>query len=321
MNILKTLNGITLIALVISIISLSILAGISISILNQSFIERAELASSEMNEATIKEKIQLICGQEQINEYSNSEQTNLKTEIESIEGVTDVRIEENGEESTYIEFNYKEDKLAFNLSSNKIEETELLLKGNVLLGDYIDYPVSYIDAYSQENISSENGWRVIDDGVMEGTTGHVRIISTKIPVKFNYNVSSYENVDEVIEDLLNNFETTNFFSRVGNSPKRVQGSIFKDLEGKIADKVTTVTLEDINKASSINGLFEVTVLGYHYWIASKAQENDVDMYSMTEEGPQLDSVEQGGLKLGIRPIIILKDNLKGEKENGIWKIK
>lgn len=318
---MRNVSGITLIVLVITIISLLILAGISISILSQSFIERAELASTEMSDASIKEKMQLICGQQQIDDYSNLDNSNLKTEIENISGVKDVRIEEIAENSTYIEFNYNEVKHAFDLSYNQIEETDLLLKGNVNIGDYIDYPVSYIDAYSQENISSENGWRVIDDGVMEGTTGHVRIISTKIPVKFNYNVSSYENVDEVIEDLLNNFETTNFFSRVGNSPKRVQGSIFKDLEGKIANKVTTVTLEDINKANSVNDLFEVTRIGSHYWIASKAQDNDVDMYTMTEEGIKLDSAPEGGLKLGIRPVIVLNDNIKGKKENEIWNIK
>ena len=117
------------------------------------------------------------------------------------------------------------------------------------------------------------------------------------------------------------FETMTFLSRVGNAQKKVQGSIFKDKDGKIANKVTTVTLEDINKANSVNDLFEVTRIGSHYWIASKAQDNDVDMYTMTEEGIKLDSAPEGGLKLGIRPVIVLNDNIKGKKENEIWNIK
>ena len=128
---MRNVSGITLIVLVITIISLLILAGISISILSQSFIERAERASTEMSDASIKEKMQLICGQQQIDDYSNLDNSNLKTEIENISGVKDVRIEEIAENSTYIEFNYNEVKHAFDLSYNQIEETDLLLKGNV----------------------------------------------------------------------------------------------------------------------------------------------------------------------------------------------
>ena len=113
---MRNVSGITLIALVITIIILLILAGVSISALSQSFIERAELTSAEMNQAFIKDKIQLICSQKQIDEYSNSEKTNLKTEIEKIDGIQNVRIEEMDEECIYIEFDYNDMKHAFNFT-------------------------------------------------------------------------------------------------------------------------------------------------------------------------------------------------------------
>lgn len=279
MNICIDDKGISLVVLVVTIIVLLILAGVSIGSFSNSIIDRAELASSKMTDVSEKEKNDLMHSDLQILKYSNGKN---------------------------------------------------LLTGNVRVGDYIDYPIEYNDAYTNEHYTGVDGWRVIDDGVMDGTSGNVRIISSHIPAKFYYNLTTYNNVDNVINDLMNNFENQVFINDfIGES---ILGNYFK--YSNFAKSVTTLTLEDLNYAhnslygterasnaiTSLNesdDLFNIKKFPASYWIASKQQENDLDMYGMSQYfGIYTDS----DVKLGIRPVVVLNDNLTYTKENDIWKI-
>lgn len=275
MDVLKISNGITLIALVITIITLLILAGVSVVMYNNSVINRAELATMKMKEASIKENSELKKGDLQIVEYSN---------------------------------------------------ITVKLKGNVKVGDYINYPIEYDDAYTRVHYTSSNGWRVIDDGIMQGTSGSVKIISSHIPVKFSYNSANYDNnVDSAIYDLTTNFENKEFYWGFTNDT--VDGSYFN--VSNLSKGVTTLTLEDLNctynslygterNSNSIEVLSQNDDLFYinQYWIASKPQENNTDMYFCVQ-GIFLTELYQ---RCGIRPVVELRDELDGKYNNGLWEI-
>ena len=276
MNILIDNKGISLIALVVTIIVILILVGVSIESLSNSIIERAELASEKITEASEKEEIDLENSDLQISKYSNGENT---------------------------------------------------VKDIIKVGDYIEYPVEYNDAYTNTYYTATDGWRVIDDGVMNGTSGNVRIISSHIPVKFMYDPIKYNNkVNNVIDELINKFEEQDFDH--GFTANTISGSYFK--VNNLAKSVTTLTLNDLNNAHNamystqresdsvvqINAndtLLAINQMAVVYWIATG---NGLGMYSMSQYGIFADS----DIKFGIRPVVVLNDNLTYTKENDIWKI-
>ena len=295
MNIEMENKGITLVSIIITIIILLIFVGISIGIIGSSIMDNAILVSTEMEHANIKEKIELIYSGSKVSKYNNSI-FELKNEIENIEGVENVKFVENSDNTIYTEFDYCNSKYAFTISQDKIKEVDLYLKGNVKVGDYIAYPVEYDDAYSNIRYTASDGWRIIDDGVMTGTSGNVKIISSHIPVKFLYNPTEHNNnVDNVINKLTNDFENQLFVK--GSSRDKIRGSYFK--VNNFTQRVTTLTLSDLNNAhnamylttrssdstSTINendDLFAINQMAVVYWIASKQQGNDVYMYCMSE---------------------------------------
>ena len=279
MNIFSESNGITLVALVITIIVLLLLSGSFIGIYNNSIMDKAVLANAKMNDATIKEKKELNKSDLNIVEYLNS---------------------------------------------------PILLKGNVKVGDYIDYPIEYDDVYTNVHYDSSNGWRIVDDGIMQGTSGKIKIISSHIPAKFLYDPFDYNNnVENVIYDLTVYFENKKF--NIGFSGKKVKGEYFKI--SNLSNCVTTLTLEDLNNAynslyntqretNSIeklnenDDLFRLNGPAHYYWILSNPQKNNLDMYCMSEHGIMTDSE----MRFGIRPIIVLNDDLEGKYSNGLWII-
>ena len=280
MSVVKNFNGITLISLIITIIILLILAGVSIIMFNDSLImDKADLARVKMKEASIKENNEIRKSELQIVEYAN-------------------------------------------ITVN--------LKGNVKVGEYIDYPIEYDDAYTKIHYNSSNGWRVIDDGIMPGTSGSVKIISSHIPIKFLYYPAGYNNnVDNAIYDLTTNFANKSF--NWGATRNKVNGSYFN--VSNLSKGITTLTIEELNNAYNLmNGtyralnsidelneyddLFKLTGPAQYYWIASKPQDNNIDMYCMSEHGIMSDSE----MRFGVRPVVILNDDLGGEYKNGFWKI-
>ena len=59
---------------------------------------------------------------------------------------------------------------------------------NLAKGAFVEYGVSYTDAYIGKDYSTRNGWRLLDYTVNEedGTISNVKLISTGIPTNLNY---------------------------------------------------------------------------------------------------------------------------------------
>ena len=326
MNNFCSTKGITLIALIVTIIILLILAGVALHIFDEAVVAKSEEASAKTIEATTKENVQLVLSEYQIERYSRQNLSyNLKENLENIDGVKNVKIiENNSDNSDYVELEYNDSKSAFKILQTEIKETDLLLKGNVKIGDYIEYPMGYIDVYTTADYKPTNGWRILDDGTI---SGNVRIISTGVPAKWAYDSTEYANTEEAVQKLLNCFNND---TAIGVTGEKIKES---DIKKKSAESVSVLTLRDLNlvyyliynperaensidSLSNDDDLFNLGNFGITYWLATESIENESDIYYITLN-TQIKHKKL--LKAGVRPVITIKEGLSGKFENNIWK--
>lgn len=337
MDMMKNTKGITLVVLAVTIIVLLILAGISFVIANNLIINKAILASNKTVEAALKEQIELAWVDVETlywiklrknpslvrKEHFREE---FPKSLQNLEDVKDITISDENE-TTLVKFKYKNNEFTFHVSERGEATYVKLLRDNVKVGDYIQYPIEYTDLYSKKYYTASNGWRVIDDGKMEGTSGQVRIISTGIPVLWEYYYIHYENNQKAVNNLIHNFENLDFLNDLDGTYRK--GSSFKD--ETMAELVTTISLSEFNHAynqvhktnrkpddnssfESKNDLFYLEQS--YYWLATNSNDSDTKIYFVSKENIR----EDDDVKNGIRPVIGLKDNLTGVSESGVWKI-
>ena len=338
MDMIKNEKGITLVALAVTIIVLLILTGISLIIAHNLIIDKAILASNKTIEALLQEQIEMAWVDVEASywiDIKNNPNKDKKEyfweefpkKLEDLEDLDNVTVNfEN--EITYINLKHKNKDYQFSVSKEGRVNYIVLLKGNVKVGDYVEYPIEYIDVYSKKQYTTINGWRVIDDGVMQGTSGQVRLISSGIPAKWFYDCGQYESSKNAVDDLINNFENLELLDSIDGS--FIKGNAF-NIE-TIAEKVTTISLNDLNNIYNkihntnrdINDISEIETtdeLFYYteksyYWLATNSMENDKEIYFVAGEKIRHDF----DVRNGIRPVICLKDGLSAIVESGVWKI-
>ncbi len=283
-------NGITLIALVITVIVLLILAGVSIATLTgeNGILTQASDAKEQTEIASVKEQVQLDIADWTTERLKNGESTKLNDEIVKsiiqekntsnenkyyVELESDRIITQNGYEILYSEFYQNE--------GNELE-----------IGDYVEYNVSYKDMYSNYEFTANDGWRILDTGTKnnDGTYSNVKIISTGVPVKISYSLTSnmgnsnngWWATDSQVKDvygeeystgysnypnryaaigLLKNFESILFNQgAVANANQGTYTKINMTETGSIygttfktekASEVHALTLEELNKARGL----------------------------------------------------------------------
>lgn len=209
-KILKQKNGITLIALVVTIIVLLILAGVSIAMLtgNNGILSQAQNAQEQTEIAKIKEEIQVkISAKQTENLKSSIYDKDLQVILEeygTLEG------EGNILDKTLLT-NNGDRILVRDIWNGTVEKEPVILK----IGDYVKYDVTYTDVYTNYEFTSENGWRVLETGQNngDGTYTGVKLISTGIPASLDY--STYG--DNTIENKVYNGEYGNW---AGNESQR-----------------------------------------------------------------------------------------------------
>ena len=232
----KFQNGITLIALVITIIVLLILAGVSIATLTgeNGILTRANDSNTQTEIATEKEEIELAI----INSYINDEYT-LNTEVLLEE------LKKNDKDAILLnlvnlfEIEYKDKKYLINLDGNLIETV---------------------------NQSSENMWKYTEEiKIVDGQEVIQRKITDYIGPKVEkivipnylddihvYSIDSYCFEENGMQNILKTLTISNGIQVIG-------GSAFKDcqnLEGElvIPDSVTLIQGGAFNNCTKINSL-------------------------------------------------------------------
>ena len=194
-NIIKNKAGITLIALVISIIVLLILAGVSIMTLagDNGLLNRTTSAKEKTEQAGIMENIRLAYQNALIGQYTNdgkSIENQIKEDLEKI--YVGSTIEVNKEDDTYT---VKTPDGTYSIDANgnvsKKEGIELLAKLELISGIDTTYQLTA----KQNNISATLSWTSSDESVATiSSTGNITVVgpgTTDITVSGTYNNKNY----------------------------------------------------------------------------------------------------------------------------------
>ena len=124
-------TGITLIALVVTIIVLLLLAGISIQMLTgeNGILNRAGQAKTLTDEAQILENIKLAYNTAQIGKYTNSNENfanKMQEELEKIYGTGNVTVTDNGDRTLIVTVNSKKYIISANGTITKVEDISII---------------------------------------------------------------------------------------------------------------------------------------------------------------------------------------------------
>ena len=198
----RHIKGITLIALIITIIVLLILAGVTIGAItgqNGTIIQandakvQTEIAQEKetLEIATVKAMgkdkegnvIKKYLDQELdesvgVNKYASDDQTTeLGIIVTYIDSGRNYLVDTNGKVSYYDKNGDTEEPEEPDVPENTLE-----------IGDYVKYDVPYTDTYTDYQFTEQNGWRVLDPGTenTDGTYSGVKLISTGVPANLNY---------------------------------------------------------------------------------------------------------------------------------------
>ena len=212
---MKGKKGITLIALVITIIVLLILAGVTVATLagDNGLLTKAGAAKNTSQDAEIEEQIRLAWNKAYMDNYLNDatdKAKTMKTELEKNGySVDDVKAQGN----KIIITNYRGKNKEINISNGSINDSLPAVEYSTLnIGDYVNYPVYYNNVGTKFQYWSSNevkgnyprdnytGWRILSIDTANDT---VNIVSAGTPMNFRH----YEYASTSVENL-----TTNFFN-------------------------------------------------------------------------------------------------------------
>ena len=181
-------KGITLIALVITIIVLLILAGVSIAALGgqNGILTNATKAKKESEIGDVIDGARMDINEKQMGKLSPEVTEEEFREILEKYGT----IEGEGEllEQTLVTENGYEIPVKDIWGGPFAGEEPPVENLDLQVGDYVKYNVTYTDVYTGYEFTAENGWRVLEPGVDngDGTVTGLKLISTGIPAELYY---------------------------------------------------------------------------------------------------------------------------------------
>jgi len=219
---MKSQKGITLIALVVTIIVLLILAGVAIQIaLDDGIVDYANTATEDYREAEVLEEMQVLMARRYLDEQTKGTEAGtlnefLSPKVDSIEeqDSNTIVVEKNGVRVTIT----KKDDGMYEIKGNKETDARGYLVDIVEVGDYVDIGIDYKnkqDFDATEHISTTNaltGWRVLSKSG-SGKTGTVKLVSAGCPLTYYHKNGESSISITNLEDL--NKELTIVTSGIG----------------------------------------------------------------------------------------------------------
>ena len=205
-KILKNSRGITLIALIVTIIVLLILAGVTIgSITGQKgTIKQANDAKEQTEIAQEKEILNNAVVYAMGKDTSgNVTKKYLDPELDKSIGAGKYTSDDQTT-SLGIIVTYQDSGRSYFVDTNgnvtDFDGTLPVPDITLEVGDYVEYDITYKDIETDYSFTSQDGWRVLDPGTKnaDGTFSNVKLISTGVPVNLNYYSST---VEDFVTDL------------------------------------------------------------------------------------------------------------------------
>ena len=236
-NALKEKRGITLVALVVTIVVLLILAGVSLNLVlgNNGIITKSQDAKVMSRAGSVDDEVGLWKGNNWIAKNSNgsseSENDMLQRLIDKKLITTDDEIDTTNK---IIRIKKKDGTVVKEIPYGEDAKTlvEAFKNGELKVGDYINYAPTYTNT-STVNESIGNGWRVAYINI---TSGIVTLISEGVPLEIDW-FNDYNSSTQKIN--LNYGEINNLF------------------DNSVADNIDIPTLEDFQLLCNQAG-YEIT---------------------------------------------------------------
>ena len=321
---MKNNKGVTLIALIITIIVLLILAGIGIRMVvgENGILSRAQEAKTTTAEKAAKEKVDLsISGAIARSNYGELTIGNLKEEVEKYGGTIT-----GNEFPVTVIIDGKEYIVTSNGRVSKKDTLASLKISNANIGEYIDLGNNVINTDA-----TTDDWRIL---YVDETTNKVHVIladylpNEKIPEgnnisKKGYNVWSTKDRTA----LLDYIEGTDKWSRFANgiSGATVIGSPTKDLIENSYKSNHNGSSWDPSVAKEQNLYVphneivkEDGQITYGYWLASPYASYTGVVWHVRGSGYVSGNVYSDGY--GVRPIVCLPFEIQASKAGDVWKV-
>lgn len=270
---LKELNkkekGITLIALVITVIVLLILAGITISTLTgqNGLLRKANTAKNKSTESELKEQIEMAIMASRINENISINLNELENELSKIENVAKENIEKLGDEGK-LPWIVTAENFQYLISENGTVET--VKNGIVLSKTQITLPVGGTDTLEVKIMGGKNGqveWSCSDENVIsinEGqiTANNIGTSTITASVLLEEEICTVECVVSVIS--IEDWSKNRIEDIVANN--RNEGTNDYDTE-KIKDEVNnmggTIEIIDLSESGKLPLMIVIDDTGYN----------------------------------------------------------
>ena len=282
-NVFKLKKGITLIALVITIIVLLILAGISISMLSgdNGILQKATDVKTNSNNAQIKERLQLAYHSALTGGQGSYTKDNLEEELEKEFGENNYNVDDSDNTNWILSAKGQDVTIPAGKATeigklaSEIFESDGTTEGKMHIGDYVNYPVYYDNVSSYEYYTGEEfipadeyiGWRVLS---IEGTgdTSYIKLVSAGCPINYKAGYGScYVDTNNL---------TKNFFSTPINS-NNIESNFYQ------CGLKTGINGTLINNISEAMNLFD-----NKYTAKYTNEENDVDLNAIGK--PKVQSI-------------------------------
>ena len=206
-------RGITLIALVVTIIILIILAGVSMNMIvgENGIIKRAAEATKETEIATDKEKIILAVSEAQITDdgYQKLNLNNLQEAVDNQFGEEKAKVIDNGDGTFSIVVSNNQKTYSISVNGT-VEYNSNLLINNVKIGDYVNYiPELMTSSYQIENVGvdaeinyEDLNWRVLN--IKDGKVILISSDSMNAEITLS-GADGYNNGEYILNDICKNF--------------------------------------------------------------------------------------------------------------------
>jgi len=254
----KTNRGITLIALVVTIIVLLILAAVTIGLVlgQNGIIGKANKAKNAADIATGKDQVQLALTKVVSDKLEDGKTTSdikaedLQTELQKTDSSASVTGTNPDFTAKYhvseIEYEYKintEKQMVAESSTTEVAYSELSI------GDYVNYPVYYENTESHGLIAADkfSGWRILSiEG--SGENSYVRLISAGFPLSYIHDYG--HQASTCVENL-----TTNFFQTEINTSTVTNNKFYNcgfKTEGTYIENMESVKNLFINEYTATN---------------------------------------------------------------------
>lgn len=189
-----------------------------------------------------------------------------------------------------------------------------LLADQVQIGEYVDYPVTYENVYTDGNggKSAYTGWRVLDISGDE-----VTIVSAGTPLLFRHYTDSAASIEKITTNILDysQYETC--------------GINAFDLENKFNNEftagVTSMVKADIDKIVGETTSYNYALSGFgsllhnnsRYWLASESSTSY--LWRVGTDGSVSNRINAS---MGVRPKVYLVSGIRttGRNISGVWQL-